>query len=144
RPNKYKKTSPPLPPAERAYERFRFWSTQLPAEQRGPDLLKLYRVILNKRGFSDADAEEQISLVQKQGSRAETERWNRILTSESPTFNTKPNEFLVEIVKNRKPGTALDVGMGQGRNAIWLAQEGLEATRFGPADKRVGLAHTNG
>jgi SAM-dependent methyltransferase len=129
-----------LPPAERAYERFRFWSTQLPADQRGPDLFRLYRVFLNKRGFSDADAEDQIGLVQKQGARAEAERWNRILTSENPTFNTKPNEFMVEIVKNRKPGTALDVGMGQGRNAIWLAQQGWEVTGFDPADKAVALA----
>ena len=129
-----------LPAAERAYERFRFWSTQLPPDQRGKDPLKFYRAFLKERGFSDDDAADQISLIQKQGARAEIDRWNRILTSESPAFNTAPNEFLVEMAKSRKPGTALDVGMGQGRNAIWLAQHGWEVTGFDPAEKAVALA----
>ena len=53
---------------------------------------------------------------------------NRALTSNSPRINWKPNAFLVEMVKNRKPGRALDVGMGQGRNALWLAGQGWDTT----------------
>jgi SAM-dependent methyltransferase len=63
-----------------------------------------------------------------------------MLTAEKPTFNVKPNQFLVEVAKGRKPGTALDIGMGQGRNAIWLAQQGWEVTGFDPAEKAVALA----
>jgi 2-polyprenyl-3-methyl-5-hydroxy-6-metoxy-1,4-benzoquinol methylase len=37
----------------------------------------------------------------------------------------------------------LDVGMGQGRNAIWLAQQGWDVTGFDPADKAVALARQN-
>jgi SAM-dependent methyltransferase len=132
-----------LPPAERAYERFRFWSTQLPPQPQGPDLTTRYRTYLTERGYSATEAEEQIKLVRTHGARAEVERWNRILTSETPAFNTQPNEFLVEIAKHRKPGTALDVGMGQGRNAIWLAQQGWEVTGFDPAEKAVELARKN-
>src|SRR5262249_5832235 len=126
---------------QRAYERFRFWQTMLaPDQQRDPSLLTRYREYLKTRGFSDNDADGQIKLVQGQGSRAEVERWNRILTAENPTFSVKPNEFLVEMAKGRKPGTALDVGMGQGRNAIWLAQQGWDVTGFDPAEKAVALA----
>jgi 2-polyprenyl-3-methyl-5-hydroxy-6-metoxy-1,4-benzoquinol methylase len=39
-----------------------------------------------------------------------------------------------------KPGTALDVGMGQGRNSIWLAQHGWEVTGFDLSDVGVKLA----
>jgi len=85
-------------------------------------------------------ADGQIKLVQGQGSRAEVERWNPILTAENPTFNVKPNEFLMEMAKGRKPGTAVDVGMGQGRNTIWLAQQGWDVTGFDPAEKAVALA----
>jgi hypothetical protein len=67
-------------------------------------------------GSRPNNADGQIKLVQGQGSRAEVERWNPILTAENPTFNVKPNEFLMEMAKGRKPGTAVDVGMGQGRN----------------------------
>jgi 2-polyprenyl-3-methyl-5-hydroxy-6-metoxy-1,4-benzoquinol methylase len=78
--------------------------------------------------------------AQQDVSRLEVERWNRVLTSPNPTFNTKPNEFLVEIATSRKPGRALDIGMGQGRNAIWLAQQGWEVTGFDPAGEAVALA----
>ena len=46
--------------------------------------------------------EAQLKLVREQGSRAEIDRWNRILTAEKPTFNVKPNEFLVEMAKGRR------------------------------------------
>ena len=45
------------------------------------------------------------------------------------------------MVKTRAHGAALDVGMGQGRNAIWLAQQGWDVTGFDPADKAVALAN---
>jgi SAM-dependent methyltransferase len=129
-----------LPAPERAYERFRFWSTQLPPDQRGPDLLDRYRAYLKQRGFADAEVDSQLKLIQEQGRSAEVARWNRILTAENPGFNTRPNDFLVQMAKGRKPGTALDVGMGQGRNTIWLAQQGWDTTGFDPAEKAVALA----
>lgn len=70
----------------------------------------------------------------------EVERWNNILTDPSPRFNTAPNEFLVAMTRGLKPGVALDVGMGQGRNAIFLAQQGWDVTGFDPADQAVALA----
>lgn len=70
----------------------------------------------------------------------EVERWNSVLTDPSPRFNTAPNEFLVAMTRGLKPGVALDVGMGQGRNAIFLAQRGWAVTGFDPADKAVALA----
>lgn len=39
------------------------------------------------------------------------------------------------------PLTALDVGMGLGRNAIYLAQQGWTVTGFDPADKAVAQAN---
>ena len=45
-------------------------------------------------------------------------------------FDTSPNKFLVESLENVPPGTALDVGMGQGRNALYLARRGWDVTGF--------------
>lgn len=47
-----------------------------------------------------------------------------------PEFRTEPNRLLVEAVHSLKPGTALDVGMGQGRNALFLARQGWDVTGF--------------
>lgn len=38
----------------------------------------------------------------------------------------QPSEFLVQSVGSAKAGRALDVGMGQGRNALYLARAGWE------------------
>jgi len=40
------------------------------------------------------------------------------------------NKFLADTVKGRKPGTALDIGMGQGRNSLFLAALGWQVTGF--------------
>jgi cyclopropane fatty-acyl-phospholipid synthase-like methyltransferase len=40
------------------------------------------------------------------------------------------NKFLAETVKGRPPGKALDIGMGQGRNSMFLAALGWEVTGF--------------
>ena len=39
-----------------------------------------------------------------------------------------------------KPGRSLDVGMGQGRNTIYLAQQGWDSVGFDPADRAVADA----
>jgi SAM-dependent methyltransferase len=55
-------------------------------------------------------------------------------------FSHKPNAFLVEMTQQRKPGRALDVGMGQGRNSIFLAQQGWDVTGIDPADEGIRQA----
>jgi len=131
-----------LPAGTAAYEKFRAWIGRQPREvQQAPDLLDRYRAKLIADGEPPAAVEEQLRVIQEQGRRLEVERWNRILTAENPTFNTKPNAFLVQMTKGLSPGKALDVGMGQGRNAIFLAQQGWDVTGFDPAEKAVAAAN---
>jgi SAM-dependent methyltransferase len=40
------------------------------------------------------------------------------------------NKFLGQVVKDLQPGKALDIGMGQGRNSLFLAAFGWEVTGF--------------
>jgi len=133
-----------FPPDQQAYERFSLWFTSDPNRQHNPEEVdKAYRAYLKSRGFTEAEIEAQNKAVEARQARDEAERWNRILTSEKPSFNTAPNVFLGEIAKGRKPGAVLDVGMGQGRNSIWLAQQGWDVTGFDPAEKAVALAREN-
>jgi SAM-dependent methyltransferase len=96
--------------------------------------------VLPAEGLSAAENERHPRVITERGQQLEIERWNRILTSPTPTFSTRPNAFLVEMTKHIIPGKALDVGMGQGRNAIYLAQQGWEVTGFDPADRAVAAA----
>lgn len=129
-----------LPPDTQIYERFRYWAGFQPADVRR-DALRHYDGYLAAQEVPADERARQLGVIRAEGRRLEIDRWDRILTSEKPTFNTDPNAFLVEMVRGRPPGTALDVGMGQGRNAIYLAQQGWRVTGFDPAGKAVAQAN---
>lgn len=122
------------------YERFRAWINALPPQGQPENPFDQYRKVLAADGLNAAEIERHIRIVNEQGQRLEVDRWNRILTTPTAAFNRKPNAFLVDVTRGVMPGTAFDVGMGQGRNAVYLAQQGWAVTGFDPADKAVALA----
>ena len=78
-------------------------------------------------------------LVGAQEQRSPREVWNEAFTKlQGREF--APNKFLAETIRGRKPGTALDIGMGEGRNALFLAAQGWEVTGFDISEVGVQLA----
>ena len=130
---------PPLTADQQIFDRYIAWLSTLPVGER-TNLLERYRAQLKAQGVADAEIDRQIRIVSDQERRAEADRWNRYFTEEKPRYNTMPNAFLVQIVEGRTPGTALDVGMAVGRNALWLARQGWDVTGFDPADQAVAIA----
>ena len=122
------------------YSSFRAWVTKPAVDGPATDVMTRYRKVLADEGVNPAEVERRIRIITEQGQRLEIEMWNRVLTAPKPFFNTKPNAFLTEMIRDVKPGKALDVGMGQGRNALYLAQQGWTVTGFDPADKAVAAA----
>jgi Tellurite resistance protein TehB len=123
-----KPAAQPTAEQQQAYATFRAWFAKQPPDvQRAPDavVFERYAAELKVQGKSDQEVASTIQTLIMVGDRAEIEFWNRILTAPKPRFNTAPNAFLAEMIKGLKPGRALDVGMGQGRNTIYLAQQGL-------------------
>lgn len=141
----------PMPAGQQAYERFRSWVSGQPLSERGSGgfseqqsnaaLLKSYRTYLKEHGFTDLDIDSQIELLHQRTRELDAEHWNAYFAAEHPAFNTDPNGFLVEMVKGRRPGRALDVAMGQGRNSLWLAQQGWDVSGFDIADKAIASAN---
>jgi len=66
--------------------------------------------------------------------------WNRVYSTGQAIFVHNPTELLVNAIKGRRPGTALDIRMGQGRNSIFLAQHGWEVTGFDPSEEGIRQA----
>jgi SAM-dependent methyltransferase len=66
--------------------------------------------------------------------------WNGVYSNQDSGVPSFPNRFLAEMVQGRKPGRALDIGMGQGRNSLFLARLGWDVTGVDIADKGIGLA----
>ena len=60
--------------------------------------------------------------------------------NEDGVYNPAPNAFLVEVTRALKPGRALDVGMGQGRNAIYLARQGWKVIGVDISDEGIRQA----
>ena len=54
--------------------------------------------------------------------------WNERFDRPEYVFGTEPNAFLKSVVKNILPGQVLSIGEGEGRNAVFLAEQGYEVT----------------
>jgi len=98
------------------------------------------KLITDGMGASDAAA-----LTARLQSRSTTSpewtavNFNRIYSGvKTGDSSYAPNPFLVETVSTLRAGKALDVGMGNGRNTIFLAQQGWDVTGLDLSD--VGVA----
>lgn len=111
-----------------------------------------YSEKLLKEGTSREEIERQAAIISKLF--LERKDWveiyfDRVYTkpvSGDPArdgFNSAPSTFLIEATKELKPGAALDVGMGQGRNAVYLAQQGWDVTGFDISQKALDAADLN-
>jgi len=76
---------------------------------------------------------------QKGGAAAARDTWNDIYR-QARGFNQEPNRLLVDAVQTMRPGAALDVAMGQGRNALYLASRGFQVTGVDFSDEGVRRA----
>lgn len=99
---------------------------------------KKYTEKLMSSGLSASEAEKTVSII---ASRDEGIYYDPVYASAEPKFQTAPNKLLTEAIKNRKPGRALDIAMGQGRNALYLAKNGWDVTGFDTA--KTGLDQAN-
>ncbi len=64
--------------------------------------------------------------------------WDQRYSDRKLAYGDQPNGFLVEQVAALKPGSCLCLAEGQGRNAIWLAQQGFSVTAMDQSP--VGMA----
>lgn len=57
--------------------------------------------------------------------------------AEGRQWSGNPNDSLVREVEGLTPGTALDVGCGEGADLLWLAEQGWDAVGVDPADLAI-------
>lgn len=76
---------------------------------------------------------------QRAGESSQRDRWNDIYRH-GLGFSREPNRLLVDVARTLRPGAALDVAMGQGRNALHLAARGWRVTGVDFSDEGLRIA----
>jgi len=66
------------------------------------------------------------------------EDWDARYASNEPVWSLEPNAWVAQTLAHLEPGAAVDLGAGEGRNALWLASLGWEVTAVDYS--AVGLA----
>lgn len=75
-------------------------------------------------------------------------RWDERYAGREYVWDVGPNLFVERYLSGSEPGTAIDLGAGEGRNSVWLAEQGwrvaaVDFSRVG-LDKAIRLAGHRG
>jgi 2-polyprenyl-3-methyl-5-hydroxy-6-metoxy-1,4-benzoquinol methylase len=135
---------------EAAWRAFMAWFRSAPPVRGNP--FGAYAASLKAAGTPEAEARRQVgvlmTMMRERSDWVET-YYDRIytipLTGDPATdgFATEPSAIVVEAVKGLAPGAALDAGMGQGRNAVYLARQGWKVTGFDLSAEALKAARAN-
>jgi SAM-dependent methyltransferase len=125
------------------------WFRSAPKEA---DPFKAYAAKLGQEGVPEPETQRRVAVV----SRLFSERpegveiyfdwaYSQPITGDPAKdgVNLAPTAFLVDTVKSMKPGVALDVGTGQGRNAVYLAGQGWDVTGMDISQIALDAARAN-
>jgi SAM-dependent methyltransferase len=135
---------------EAAWRAFMTWFKSAPPVRANP--FAAYAASLKAAGTPETEARRQVGVLMKM--MRERSDWVELyydkiytipLTGDpaSDGFTTDPSTIVVEAVKGLAPGTALDAGMGQGRNAVYLARRGWRVTGFDLSGEALRAARAN-
>lgn len=68
--------------------------------------------------------------------------WNQRFSAEHYVFGESPNAYLQSQAVHLSQGNALAVADGEGRNGVWLAQQGLQVDAFDFSENAIRKART--
>lgn len=133
-------------PDERAWADFLQWLKTAPQANGPLEILNGYRAAVQSRGLPPEDSDRQLAIVMRL-MRDRTDAWplifDNIYASRTPNFSTAPSPLLMAAIDGRAPGRALDVGMGQGRNAVALARKGWDVTGIDMSAEGLAVSKAN-
>jgi SAM-dependent methyltransferase len=138
------------PDDEQVWKAFIAWFKAAPA---GTDAFRLYGEELARQGLPRPEIERRFGVITRlfatrpEGAEVFYDKtFSRPALTGRPEedgFASVPSEFLLAAVKDVPPGRALDLGMGQGRNAVALAAKGWAVTGVDVSGEAVAAAARN-
>ena len=118
----------------------------------GGNPVQAYAAELQKKGISPEESRRQSETIMRLlAERPEgvavlyDKTYSRPATGnpEEDGFASAPSAFLMEAARGLKPAAALDAAMGQGRNALYLAQAGWKVTGFDISELGISAARAS-
>ena len=79
-----------------------------------------YAAELRTEGVTDTEIARRTRLILTSRNLLEADYWNRYYLDSNSNFNRAPNGFLKQMVEGKRPGTALDYGMGRAETRLTL------------------------
>jgi SAM-dependent methyltransferase len=136
---------------ESVWKAFMTWFKAAPAVRGNP--VAGYTAVLQKAGTPEAEVKRQAGVLMRNIMAGRSDwvepfydmTFSKLLTGDPATdgFTGEPSALLIEAAKGLTPGVALDAGMGQGRNAVYLAGKGWKVTGFDLSAEAIKSAHAN-
>ena len=142
-------TAQKLTDEDKIWESFKAWILTNPPQPS----LKAYGEKLAEDGLSQNEVQHQVETIRRlfkdHPEKGVELTYDRIFSKpstgdpEKDGFTSTPSVFMMESVKGLEPGKALDVGAGQGRNAVWLAKQGWDVTGIDISGVGLAVAEVN-
>lgn len=68
------------------------------------------------------------------------EKWNERYRGTELVWSAGPNQFVESVCRDLPVGRSIDLAAGEGRNALWLAEQGWESTAVDFSDVAIDKA----
>jgi 2-polyprenyl-3-methyl-5-hydroxy-6-metoxy-1,4-benzoquinol methylase len=98
------------------------------------EIRKAYAKTLSGRGLAAPEVERRIAAVDRVAATQPHEfiglNFDKLYSRPDAPFKHDASQYLARAIADLKPGKALDVAMGQGRNALFLASKGWDVTGY--------------
>jgi len=129
-----------------AWTHFIGWFKTYSGSPMPPDVLKAYSAELQRGGLSADDTQARLLVVRKLAVVNQQDmlaaNFGNIYRNHTDTFSQEPNALVARFGRAAKPGRALDIGMGQGRNSICLAKLGWDVTGYDLSEDGLEMARS--
>lgn len=70
----------------------------------------------------------------------DAQTWNQRYRDAELVWSAGPNQFVADLCRDLTPGRSIDLAAGEGRNAIWLAEQGWDSTAVDYSDVAIEKA----
>jgi SAM-dependent methyltransferase len=139
--------APPADQQQQTFKHFIAWYKTYTGSPMPPDVMKAYAAALAGEGMPADEVKLRLGEVQKAAAASPGEmlivHFDNVYARHSNIFRGEANAFLARMVSQWKPGKALDLGMGSGRNSIYLAQQGWDVTGYDISEEGLAAARRN-